>query len=73
MRRKLPKLAKICDRFAVSDRVGAAVTTAVLEDFGIVSQTEAANVIDRYKLRRERKMARDHSIQNILTAARINN
>ncbi|KAK0064531.1 hypothetical protein Bpfe_006190 [Biomphalaria pfeifferi] len=53
LRRKLPKLAKICDRFAVSDRVGAAVGTAVLEDFGIVSQTEAANVIDRYKLRRE--------------------
>ncbi|KAK0069077.1 hypothetical protein Bpfe_001259 [Biomphalaria pfeifferi] len=64
MRRKLPKLAKICDRFAVSDRVGAAVGTTVLEDFGIVSQTEAANVIDRYKLRRERKMARDHLVDS---------
>jgi hypothetical protein len=59
MRKRLPKLAKMCDRFRVSDRAGAALATAVLEDFGVVSQTELTYVIDRYKLRRERKFARD--------------
>ncbi|KAK0058583.1 hypothetical protein Bpfe_011888 [Biomphalaria pfeifferi] len=43
MRRKLPKLAKICDRFTASDRVGAAVATAVLEDFGIGCDGTATN------------------------------
>lgn len=60
MRKKLPKLAKICDRFGVSDRAGAAIATAVLEDFGFVSQRESTHVIDRYKLRRERKFSRDN-------------
>lgn len=40
--------------------MGVAVATAVLEDFGVVSPNETTNVIDRYKLRRERKMARDN-------------
>jgi len=70
MRKSLPKVAKLCDRFCVSDRAGAAIATAVLEDFGIVSQDEPTNVIDRYKLRRERKLARDrceHSAHPVQT------
>jgi len=65
MRRKLPKLAKLCDRFRVSDRAGASIATAVLEDFGVVSQTESADVIDRYKLRCERQLARERSLDPI--------
>jgi len=65
MRRKLPKLAKLCDRFGVSDRAGASIATAVLEDCGVVSQTESGDVIDRYKLRRERKLARERSSDTI--------
>ena len=44
MRVKLPKLAKLCDRYGVSDRAGAAIATAVLEDFGIVSNSIADKV-----------------------------
>ena len=62
MRRKLPKLAKLCDQFRVSDRAGASIATAVLEDFGVVSQTVSGDVIDRYKLRRERQLARERSL-----------
>ena len=64
-RKKLPKLAKLCDRFRVSDRAGASIATAVLEDFGVVSQTESGDVIDRYKLRRERQLARERSLDPI--------
>ena len=59
MRKRLPKFAKMCDRFCVSDRAGAALATAVVEDFGVVSQTELTHVIDCYKLRREHKFTRD--------------
>jgi hypothetical protein len=58
MRKKLPKLAKICDRYGISDRAGAVIATAVLEDLGIVSQSTPTNVVDRYKLRRERELTR---------------
>lgn len=56
-------MAKMCDRFGVCDRAGAAVATAVLEDFGVVSPTESTEVIDRYKLRRERTLVRDGSLR----------
>jgi len=45
MRRKLLRLAKLCDRFRMSDRAGASIATAVLEDFGVVSQTKSADII----------------------------
>lgn len=53
MRKKLAKLAKLRDRFGVSDKAGAAIATVVLEDFGTVSHcfTKSTNVIDWYKLR----------------------
>ena len=59
MRERLPKLAKMCDQVGVSDRAGAALTIAVLVDFGVVLQTELTHVIDRYKLQREHKFTRD--------------
>jgi hypothetical protein len=62
MRRTLPKLAKICDRFGSTSRAGAAIATAVLEDFGIVTKDDRSNVIDQYKLRRERAASRTRSL-----------
>jgi len=38
MLKKLPKLAMACDRHFVSDRSAAAIASAMLEDFGIVSK-----------------------------------
>ena len=47
MRKKLSKLAKICDRYGSTDRAGTAIATAVLEDFGIVTKDYQSNVIDQ--------------------------
>lgn len=50
----LPLLAKTLDRYGVSDRAGAAVASAVLKDYGIISTYDNQNIIDRYKVRRAR-------------------
>jgi hypothetical protein len=55
---ELPTLALTCDRYGVSDRAGAAIASAVLKDVGIVTETNRDKVIDRSKLRRERKRKR---------------
>lgn len=59
MRRKLPKLAKLCDRYSLLHRAGAATATAVLEDFGLVTSSDNTNIIYKNKLHRERKRALD--------------
>ena len=46
-RNELPKLSQICDRFNITDRVGAAIATAVLEDFGLVTSFDKTHVIDK--------------------------
>lgn len=55
---RLPNLAKICDRYGLSDRSAAAVATAVLQDFGIVTKAIQTQVIDKNKLRRAREKSR---------------
>jgi hypothetical protein len=57
-RRKLPTLARACDRYGILDRSAAAIATAVLEDYGIVTANDSSSVIDPSKLRRERKRKR---------------
>lgn len=51
-------LANTLDRYAVSDRVGAAIASAVLQDYGIVSSEDSQNIIDRHKVRRARQKKR---------------
>ncbi|CAH2001026.1 unnamed protein product [Acanthoscelides obtectus] len=48
-------LSKTCDRFGVSDRAGAAIASVVLHASG-------SQVIDKNKLRRERKKARENIV-----------
>lgn len=55
---RYPATAIACDRTGISDRAGAIIATAVLEDLGIVTETNPSNVIDRHKIRRERKKIR---------------
>jgi len=55
---KFPALARACDRHGLSDRSAAAIATAVLEDIGVVTAVDSSNVIDRSKIRRERKRKR---------------
>lgn len=57
-RQSYRNLAKCCDRYNLSDRVGAALATSVLMDHGLVSNTNQSFAIDRNKLRREREKYR---------------
>ena len=58
-RSSLREVAVTCVRFGISDRAGAAIATAILKAFGIVTDTNKTNVIDRSKLRRERQKYRE--------------
>ena len=66
MRKNLSKLAKICDRSGSTDRAGAAIATAVLEDFGIVTMDDQSNVIDQYKLRLARTASRFNAVSGLV-------
>lgn len=59
----LPVLANTLDRYAVSDRAGAAIASAVLKDYGIISSKDSQNIIDRHKVRRARQKKRQE-LQN---------
>ncbi|KAI6655352.1 hypothetical protein LOD99_2187 [Oopsacas minuta] len=48
---QLRNLAIMCDRYQISDR---AIANAVLQDYGIITQEEDSQIIDRNKLRRSR-------------------
>lgn len=50
----LPIVARTLDRYSISDRAGAAIVSAVLQDVGLISQNNMSNVVDRSKIRRIR-------------------
>ena len=54
-RATLKELAIISERYGLSDRAAAALTTAPWKDFAIISYDDTSLVIDRSKLRRERQ------------------
>lgn len=60
MRIKLKTTALHCDRYGVSDRAAAAIATSVLEDIGLVTETDTSKVVDRYKIRREKSRNRSN-------------
>ncbi|KAK4880959.1 hypothetical protein RN001_004278 [Aquatica leii] len=64
MRININKLALVCDRTGVSDRVAAMLSSAVLQDVGIITLEDQSKVIDRSKIRQARKNVRK-AIQNI--------
>ena len=49
----------MCERYKISDRAAAAIGSATLKDFGVVTDYDASLVIDRSKLRKERQKYRD--------------
>ena len=55
----LKELAKVCKRYEVSDRAGAAIASATLKAFGIVSEEDKRYVVDRSKQRRQRQKYRE--------------
>jgi len=58
MQLELRTVARECDRHGVSDRCAASLVTAVLQDVGMVNKNDSSMVIDRSKIRRERKRVR---------------
>lgn len=55
---KLPQLAAACDRTGISDRSASMIVSSVLQDIGLISRQDSSKVIDRSKIRRERKKYR---------------
>ena len=47
-----------CDRYQVPDRVPAAIASAVLKDYDIITDSDSSQVIDGSKVRREREKYR---------------
>ena len=54
----LKELAMVCERHEVSDRAGAAIASATLKAFGIVTEEDKKYIVDRSKLRRKRQKYR---------------
>jgi len=54
----MPTLARACDRYGISDRSAAALASAVLQDFGLITESDSVNVVDRNKVRRSRHKKR---------------
>ncbi|GBM85393.1 hypothetical protein AVEN_122004-1 [Araneus ventricosus] len=54
-----PKVAVECDRYGVSDRAAAAIVNAALQDSGQLKNGDLTLVVDRSKIRRERKRVRN--------------
>ena len=65
MRIKLPALSETCDRYAISDRSAAAISSAVLQDIGVITNEDKARVIDRSKIRRQRLKKREEAQSNV--------
>lgn len=55
---KLHEVAIVADRYGVSDRATAALVSATLVDFKIVTPENQSQVVDRNKIRRHRKRTR---------------
>ena len=53
-RKSLENLVLACNRYQVSDRVAAAIASAVLKYYDIITDMDSSQVIDRSKIRRER-------------------
>ena len=55
---KLDRFLLECDRSAVSDRTGARLASAYAQDLGLIDSSSSPHVVDRSKIRRQRKKMR---------------
>lgn len=51
---RLPATAMVKDRYNVSDRAADAEISAILQDFGIISDVDTSHVVDKNIMRMER-------------------
>ena len=59
----LPNLALACDRTGVSNRSAAIISSAILEDIGLINSSDSSCVVDRSKLKRQRIKSRAEQIK----------
>ena len=57
-RKDWANLARMCERFQISDRAAAAIANSVMQDLALITDDDKTYVIDRSKLRRERERCR---------------
>ena len=66
LKKKLPvnlsNFARVLDRRGVSDRAGAELASALLEDIAVITDDNLDAVVDKAKIRRERSKARRDAI-----------
>ena len=62
---KLIEVAIVADRYAMTDTEAAPLATATLIDFKIIKPEQRQFVIDRMKIHRCRKRARDKQLSNL--------
>ena len=53
-----PNLFRMCERYQLSDRAGAAIASSVFQDLGLVNEENRSMIIDYHKLRRKRQKHR---------------
>ena len=53
-----PKLARMCERYQVSDRAGAAIANSALQDAKVTAPSDKSFAIDKNELRRQRNKCR---------------
>ncbi|GBN91367.1 hypothetical protein AVEN_129185-1, partial [Araneus ventricosus] len=63
---KVLAAVRTLDPFSISDRVGAAIVSAALEDVGVISESNVLNVVDRNKIRRGRTKARTTLLSQVI-------
>ena len=60
---ELPNLAAACDRTGVSSRSAAILSSALLEDVGLINCFSTSAIIDRSKIKRQRSKSRSEQIK----------
>ncbi|GBO29460.1 hypothetical protein AVEN_16336-1 [Araneus ventricosus] len=63
---KVLAAVRTLDRFGISDRAGVAIVSAALQDVGIISESNALNVVDRNKIRRRRIKGRTTLLSQVM-------
>lgn len=56
MRISLKATALTSDRYGVSDRATAAIASSILQDIGLITESDTSHVVDKSKVRREKAM-----------------
>ena len=51
---KMPPITSIADCIGMSNRSAAVIVSAALQDFGIITEEDKTNLMDRMKIRRAR-------------------